>query len=665
MHKHINKTLMVVLLGALSSGAVANNATKPLNVSGEYLGQKPPGLTPKVFAPEMVSTKGWEYGVVFAPTLNEMYFVREVNAQTKPEQQFVVFEQKENDWHERVISARVGTPTLSPDNKTLFFGRSYKTRTDKGWSEMKRLGEDFEPYRIMRVTSSFNGTVAFDEATKEGKSLLRYATMKNGKWQTPKPFPKQINTGKWNAHPFIAPDESYVIWDGQRGSETRNADLYISFKESNGQWGKAIKFGDNINTGVSEFAAQVSPDGKYLFFNRSIDKDNVDTFWVDAKVIEQLKPAHIKKYLAKQAPKASAAQAVGSFRDIPGLEQAFIDTAPQSADNMLLAGALSLPKEKQAAIVQLAKEIGEGKHGRYDSMLITHKDKLVFESYHQRGRYGLAHPQASAVKGYTSLVLGRAIELGYLSMADLNRPLIDLLDEVDKSKLVKGAEKITLHKALTMHGGLSLDEETWKTLEQSPEQLKGQGLVQTLLEHSGVINEESQVYKYGNYNSMLVMTAIDAVTPNGARAFIEDEVLSKLNITNYHWDTHISGLPQGGWMVDFTSRDMLKLGNIVANKGKWQGEQFISAEYLKKATSGLVKPNIDWMPDQYRYGYFWYHMPVEIKGKVYDATLAWGGGGQRVVVVEALDLVIAITGHDRDDQIMTQLTQVVIPAFAS
>ncbi len=140
----------------------------------------------------------------------------------------------------------------------------------------------------MRVTASDKGTLVIDEAQEN--SVLRISRIVDGVRQASKPLPKEINTGRYNAHPFIAQDESYIIWDGQRNSSDSNADLFISFRQKDGAWGQAIKLGGEINTPASEFAAQVTPDGKYLFFNRNIDKDNVDTFWVDAKVIEKLRP---------------------------------------------------------------------------------------------------------------------------------------------------------------------------------------------------------------------------------------------------------------------------------------------------------------------------------------------------------------------------------------
>lgn len=280
-------TALLLMSFAVNAGNPDEN--KPA-LEGPYLGQTPPGLTPKTFAPGIISTEGWEYGVVFAPNMKELYWVREVNADTDPKQEFVVYEQKNNVWHERVISPRSGTPTLSTDGNTMFFGRSYKERAGDGWSDAKRLGPDFEDIRIMRVTASDAGTIAIDEATREGDGMLRYSRIFNGKREAPIPFPKEINTGQWNAHPFIAPDESYVIWDGQRDNAERNANLFISFKQEDGSWGEAIKFSDEINTSSSEFAAQVTPDGKYLFFNRNVGPDNTDTFWVDAKVIEKLRP---------------------------------------------------------------------------------------------------------------------------------------------------------------------------------------------------------------------------------------------------------------------------------------------------------------------------------------------------------------------------------------
>ena len=170
-----------------------------------------------------------------------------------------------------------------------------------------------------------------------------------------------------------------------------------------------------------------------------------------------------------------------SFWDIPHLNNAFINTTPEDRKDGISVDTLAVNSNDRKAILKLSQELFDGEHGNYDALLISHKNKLVFESYYKKGRINLPHGQASAVKAYTSLVLGRAIQMGYLSMEDLNKPLISFLKDVNPKKITQGAEKITLHKALTMHGGLNIDSDTWKEIEKDTIRLKGQGLVQTLL----------------------------------------------------------------------------------------------------------------------------------------------------------------------------------------
>ncbi|MGE3468256.1 MAG: hypothetical protein AB7J13_15160, partial [Pyrinomonadaceae bacterium] len=103
---------------------------------------------------------------------------------------------------------------------------------------------------------------------------------------------KKINTGK-SFHPFIAPDESYLIFDSKREDGFGDSDIFISYRQQNGEWGAPINLGSKINTEAWEASASVTPDGKYLFFNRNMGSDkyeNVDIFWVSTEVLENLRP---------------------------------------------------------------------------------------------------------------------------------------------------------------------------------------------------------------------------------------------------------------------------------------------------------------------------------------------------------------------------------------
>ncbi len=368
------------------------------------------------------------------------------------------------------------------------------------------------------------------------------------------------------------------------------------------------------------------------------------------------------------APEATVAEAELSFRDIPYLENAFIDTAPVDRKDGLVVGELGVDSGNKAMILQLAQEIADNEHGYFDSLLIAHKGKLIFESYYNRGRINLPHFQASATKSYTSLALGRAIQLGYLTMADLDKPLVSFLKDIDRAKFADGAEKITLQQALTMTTGIRISGDKWKEFEDNPGPLKGQGLVQTIFEHSAPITAESQSFLYGT-GPMLVMTVIETAVPGTAADFIKNELLGKMGITNYGWRTHYNGLPEAGWRTKMTSRAMVKVGTLVSNNGKWNGEQLIPAAFIAKATSRILYTGDD-DPfgggkdvSNYGYGYFWWNVDLKYGNKSYFSANAQGGLGQFIILIEELDLMVVATAHDREPSTLQKTADRILPAF--
>ena len=281
---------MLATLSVLMMSSCNHTLNEISVLEGPYLGQEPPGLTPIAFAPGIVSTEHWEGSGVFSPDMKEFYLNREGGKYE--EMTSTVFRYKDNRWQESIISPRMGQPFFSPDGKTMHLGNKYKERTETGWSEKKSLGGKFKDFPIMRLTASSKGTYFFDEFKPDFSGSIRYSRLVDGKHEEPKLLSKKVNGGK-SFHPLIAPDESYLIFDGKREGGYGDSDLYISFRQQDGSWGDAINLGDKINTSAWEASASVTPDGKYLFFSRNMGSDsyeNVDIFWVDAQIIEDLRP---------------------------------------------------------------------------------------------------------------------------------------------------------------------------------------------------------------------------------------------------------------------------------------------------------------------------------------------------------------------------------------
>ena len=267
-----------------------------LTIETAYFGEKAPGLIPKLFDPKMVSPEGLFEGGTFSPDMKAYYFSRKNGKYEK--RTFFVIRYESNSWGNE-LETDIEYPRFSKDGNMIYRGNKYRERTDTGWSELKSLGPPFSDRHIMGISVSDKGTRYFDEWDgKDTIGAISYSRLINGNYEPRQKMGKEINTGAWIAHPNIAPDESYLIWDHQGEGGYGQADIYISFRQKDGSWLPLINMGDKINTALQESGASISHDGKYLFFSRGEWKAREDgstywvgrPYWVDAQVIENLRP---------------------------------------------------------------------------------------------------------------------------------------------------------------------------------------------------------------------------------------------------------------------------------------------------------------------------------------------------------------------------------------
>lgn len=348
-------------------------------------------------------------------------------------------------------------------------------------------------------------------------------------------------------------------------------------------------------------------------------------------------------------------------KNLPDLKRPFLDTAPEDLADGIEVGELGSDSGNKTSILAFAREVAAGQHGEVDSLLIHHDGRLVFESYYRRGRANYPHYQMSITKSYTALVLGRAIQLGHLKMSDLDRPVLDFLTDIDQSKLAAGCDTITLNDVLNMHSGIRVDKKTVEKLRKSPGRLKGQGQIQAYLENTAPITARSRQYKYQSSDPSIVMQVIETVAPGSAREFISKELLTPLGVSSFGWQDDVSGLPKSAAGSSMRSRDMIKWGMLVQSSGKWDGEQLLPADFVRKATS-----RIHTNPQATSYGFFWWRNNVSVDGKTYDMKSGRGAGGQFIMMIDELNLIIAITSHNKGmGKMLKTAPERIIPAIVN
>lgn len=284
---------LLLTLNACNTKESKTEKTKPAPTDyNQYFGQNPPGLVPEVFDESSLPEQSYQLDDV-TPDMKDVYLSS--SNLTYFFQPVVVFHQNENQYN--VWNKYDFYPASDGNDSVLYCRNKYIERTGSGWSEIKSLGPDFErdDWGIMSSSVSGKGTIVFDDY--KNNDVIRISAIKDGSREEPWLLGKEINTGKFTCHPFIAPDDSYLLWESEREGGYGGTDLYVSFRQADNSWGEAINMGSEINSPFEDGSARVTPDGKYLFFSRVEEKTKEDgskywtepvRYWVSAQVIKDL-----------------------------------------------------------------------------------------------------------------------------------------------------------------------------------------------------------------------------------------------------------------------------------------------------------------------------------------------------------------------------------------
>jgi Tol biopolymer transport system component len=272
----------------------------PIHPRGPYLGQKPPGLVPKVFAPGFISTTAEEYHICFSPDGNEIYFSRYTAADDS--NTLWVTRQADGMWTSPVRAEFTGPyfnieAFITRDNRSMYFvsqrgtsniGIWTMTRTVSGWSAPVKLGQPLSAAIKMGPSLSENGNLYFTEVSNNsGRFFL--AQNQDGRFATPVPLSPTVNAYTLMGHAFVAPDESWLVFDAEADMpQSDGGVLFVTFKGQGGDWLTPIRL-NLANKGSNEYCPTISPDGKYLFFARH-NGTHDDIWWVDSRAVFDLRP---------------------------------------------------------------------------------------------------------------------------------------------------------------------------------------------------------------------------------------------------------------------------------------------------------------------------------------------------------------------------------------
>ena len=339
------------------------------------------------------------------------------------------------------------------------------------------------------------------------------------------------------------------------------------------------------------------------------------------------------------------------------------DLCDDSIESIPLSSVTDKSKHIDALISEI--EIGRNNYNDTDSLLILKEGKLVVEQYFNGWSADEPHTIQSVSKSLTSLLVGSAITEDKLG--DVNKTLPELLPGY-KNYLNGGKENITLKHLLTMSAGIDWNE--WETPYTNPENIRNKEMFSSdsvaFTLKRPIVNELGSTFTYsGGFVSVVGEVVRTATHQPSVSDYAKTGPLSALCFNNAYWFKQKDNRTDVAGGAFLRPRDMAKLGQLVLNDGNWNGLQIVDKSWMSESIEPLIDMPAKYAALQAKYGYYWWVKEFIINGQPSSVIFAHGYGGQEIVIVKDLDLVVVKTASnfEKPSPIDTMLIMYIIPAF--
>jgi len=304
MTKYNPLFVAILIFFILTSFAKTQDDDFPV-LKGPYLGYEPPGETPVKFPFDFLPD-GYRLhsAPAFTPDGKEVYFSA-MNFSIRFSEKIFMMKMSEGIWGPPEVAQFSGdffdgSPSISRDGKYLFFSSAramdQQKRNEMGERNIwfvKRDGDTWgTPKPLGFQTSEWeNGTSLSARETLffDSRDIYKVRFAEDSELE-PVKLGNAVNSNDTELHPCIAADEQYLIFYSSRPGHfgSGGGDLYISFKDEDGNWQQAINLGEKFNKGhLSTSFPRLSPDGKYFFFLKLVSVPwEAEIYWVSSDALD-------------------------------------------------------------------------------------------------------------------------------------------------------------------------------------------------------------------------------------------------------------------------------------------------------------------------------------------------------------------------------------------
>ncbi len=326
--------------------------------------------------------------------------------------------------------------------------------------------------------------------------------------------------------------------------------------------------------------------------------------------------------------------------------------APAQVADGILTNSLASQHITKAPLDKLMQRIIRGRYADIHSILIARHDSLVLEEYFYRFDQNYIYNIQSATKSIVSALTGIAIARNEIK--SVQETLCASLPPYKELACNDQNKEITLQQLLTMSTGIPWDEQKYDYMDARNSAAiaaneKDQFIYLLSLPR---VKSASPVFAYNSLNHTLMNAVLRNATKLENKQELTDRLLKPLGIENSYIG---EPTPMGAiGDIDLRPRDMLKFGLLYIHEGRWNQQQLVPAQWVRESTTPKIHPT-----STLGYGYFWWTRNFRWKEKTVASFFAWGYGGQYIIVIPEVDLVIVMSGSHWGTNPESQMVDIV------
>lgn len=272
-------------------------------------------------------------------------------------------------------------------------------------------------------------------------------------------------------------------------------------------------------------------------------------------------------------------------------------------------------------------------------LLVVKNGYLIAEGYFNGGSIGQQVALASVTKSYTSALVGIALQQGVLT--SLDQKMIEFFPEFAAEITDPRKEQITIGNMLRMRSGYPWEEFTPPHLDVL---FSNNNWLPRLVEFP-LTNDPGTAFGYSNLTAHLLAVIVARACDTDLRSYAQQHLFSPLKVQLGYWPRDANGYYHGSGDISFNARDAAKFGLLYLNDGEYEGRQVIPADWvtdsLQRYSQDLYNNRLGRYFRDIGYGYLWWSARAGKHAFYY----AWGHGGNLIVLLDELDMVIVTTAN--------------------